>query len=128
MTSQNYAKTYCELEARIMADETALKNYRRVLQDLERAGQGDSDEAVGLRSKVEIFKKMVDYENRNFSTLRSDLKKLSEEFDDVELKVFVLHYIKGYNLKKVAKRLFFSHIRVKQIHQTIRAKIEEPEA
>lgn len=118
-----YAKTYCELKASLHADIAKMKAIRGRIQAYERSGENDADTVAKLREELQIQEVIVNDEKKQLTKLESELKRMSSDLDDVELKVFTLHYIKGYKLKKISKKLYFSYDRVKQINKQIKEKI-----
>jgi len=119
----NYAKTYCELKASLRADIATVKAIRGRLRAYEQSSEKDAELIAKTREELRVKEIIVKDEKTALSKLESELKKMSSDLDDVELKVFTLHYIKGYKLKKIAKKLYFSYSRVKQINKRIKEKM-----
>lgn len=115
-----YAKIYCELKATLSADIAALKTIRGRLRAYEQSTEKDETAIAKTREAMRVQEIIVNDGKKQLSKLESELKRLSSDLDDVELKVFTLHYIKGYKLNKIAKKLYFSYDRVKQINKAIK--------
>lgn len=119
-----YAKIYCELKASLSAEIATMKSLKGELRILEQ-NKEDIQNIEKCKQEWEKQKQIVENQKKQLSKLESELKSLSSDLDDVELKIFTLHYIKGCSLKKIAKKLFFSYDRVKQISRKINEKIGE---
>lgn len=119
-----YAKTYCELKASLSAGIAVQKTIRGRLRAYTQSEDKDLVIIEKCREQLNIQNKIVENDKKQLSKLESELKKLSADLDDVELKIFTLHYIKGYTLKKIAQKLYFSYDRVKQLNKQIKTKIE----
>ena len=117
---KSYAKKYCEIKAGLSVEEAALD----ILRDQLRARGGDGVKLEACRDKLQKQERLVEDMQSRFSRLERELKILSMNLSNNELKVFTLHYIKGYPLKKISKKLYFSYARVKQIHRQIKAKTQ----
>lgn len=118
-----YAKIYCELKATLSADIATLKTIRGRLRAYEQSSEKDETVIAKSREAMRVQEIIVNDEKKQLSKLESELKKMSADLDDVELKVFTLHYIKGYKFIKIAKKLYFSYDRVKQINKAIKEKM-----
>ena len=118
-----YAKKYCELKAELSVNIAYMKTLQGRLRAYEQSEEKDTAEIEKCREQLRVSIIIVNDGKKQLSKLESELKRLSSDLDDVELKIFTLHYIKGLKLTKIAKKLYFSYDRVKQINKTIKEKI-----
>ena len=119
-----YAKKYCELRADLSANIAIMKVMQGRLRLYKLSEESDVLEVEKHKEKLRIQMLVVENLSKQLIMLETELKRLSIDMNDMELKVFTLHYIKGYKLTKIAQKVYLSYDRVKQINKAIRDSIK----
>jgi DNA-directed RNA polymerase specialized sigma subunit len=76
-------------------------------------------ELLRKQKAVNEQQKYVNGLEDEFEALKAKMEEASKKFNDLELKVFVLYYIKHNNLYNISNMLNYSYIRIKQVNQNI---------
>lgn len=71
-------------------------------------------------TNTKIFIKEIETQLEN---LAEEIEDMAGLFDDTELKVFNLRYIRGMKLKDIADETGYSHIYIKEISSEIKRKL-----
>lgn len=145
-TSNYFYKLYTELKLSLAAAKASLRVREKELNILIYDGPKDvkgfdpSKERsnstkmppMELYNKISDLSAVVTNTKIFIKEIETQLENLAEEiedmaglFDDIELKVFNLRYIRGMKLKDIADETGYSHIYIKEISSEIKRKLTQ---
>lgn len=145
-TSNYFYKLYTELKLSLAAAKASLRVREKELNILIYDGPKDvkgfdpsKERTSSLKMpEMELYNKISDLSSVVTNTkifikeIETQLENLAEEiedmaglFDDIELMVFNLRYIRGMKLKDIADETGYSHIYIKEISSEIKRKLTQ---